>query len=139
VPALLPVAPGAVARIELFEPGGSLAALRRGAEWTDPSGQPWRGDIVTDLVVTLGALRPLMVVDPHPREPGDYGLGANARRLEVAAADGAPLLTLEIGERNPAGTGLYARRAGQPEVMLVGAVLSWELDKLRGAAPSREP
>ena len=75
-----------------------------------------------------------MVVDADPAEPSDYGLGPDTPRLRVMAA-GKELLSLEIGERNPAWTGLYARLAGQREVILVGAVLHWELEKLRDAAP----
>src|SRR3989442_1562213 len=76
---------------------------------------------------------------PDPATPGDYGLGPGGRRLGLAAADGRPLLALELGERNPAWTGLYARRAGEPAVLLVGGVLAWELEKVRQAAPGGNP
>ncbi len=75
----------------------------------------------------------------NPATPGDYGLGPGGPRLELAAADGRPLLALELGERNPAWTGLYARRTGEPAVLLVGGVLAWELEKLRQAAPGGNP
>jgi len=45
---------------------------------------------------------------------------------------------MDIGNRNPAWTGSYARRAGRAEVLLVGAVLRWELDKLRSAREAVE-
>jgi hypothetical protein len=138
-PPLLAVPAAAVARVELQEDGRRLTAVRGGEGWTDPSGRPWRASAVSDLVDTLGSLRPVMVVDPQPKEPADYGLGAAARRLEVSGSDGRSVLALELGERNPAWTGIYARRAGRPEVMLIGGVLSWELEKLRGAAPEAEP
>jgi hypothetical protein len=135
---LLPVAPAAVARVEVEERGRRLTALRGEDGWSDPSGRPWRTDAVADLVATLGSLRPVMVVDPRPHDPSDYGLGASARRLEVATtADGRPVLALEVGERNPAWTGLYARRGGHPEVLLIGAVLGWELDKVWRGAPAK--
>ena len=43
------------------------------------------------------------------------------------------LLAMDIGTRNPAWTGSYARRDGRDEVLLVGALLRWELEKLRSA------
>ena len=132
---LLPVPPTAVARVELEEHGRRLTAVRGREGWTDSSGRPWRTSAVSDLVDTLGSLRPVMVVDPQPKEPGDYGLGAPVRRLVVSGTDGRSVLALELGEKNPAWTGIYARRAGQAEVMLIGGVLSWELEKVRGAAP----
>src|SRR6185436_7839631 len=124
-PALLSVPPTAVAMIELDDRGTRLTAVRDRDRWRDPSGREWPGDAVSDLVATLGTLRPVMVVDPHPTEPADYGLGVPARKLEVHAADGRRVLALELGERNPAWTGVYARRAGEPEVMLIGSVLTW--------------
>jgi hypothetical protein len=132
---LLAVPPGRVARVELEQGETLLTALRRDGEWADARGRPWRANVVSDLVETLGALRPVMVVDPDPERPADYGLGPEASRLRLVGADGEELLVLEVGERNPAWTGLYARRAGRREVMLVGAVLRWELEKLRSASP----
>ena len=138
VPALLAVPPTDVARIDLEEHGRRLVAIRRDGKWVDAQGRPWRGDAVGDLLDTLGTLSPIMVVDPDPAEPSDYGLEPDTPRLRVMAAKGKELLSLEIGERNPAWTGLYARLAGQRKVILVGAVLHWELEKLRDAAPEAE-
>ena len=136
---LLTVPAAAVARVELVEGERRVTAVRGERGWTDAAGRPWSPGPVSDLVAALGALRPLATVDPDPAAPGDYGLGPGGRRLELAAADGRPLLALELGERNPAWTGLYARRAGEPAVLLVGGVLAWELEKLRQAAPGGNP
>jgi len=136
---LLPVPPAAVARVELAEGVRRTTALRAEHGWTDAAGRAWPDGAVTDLIAALGGLRPLTTVDADPATPGDYGLGPGARRLELAGADGRPFLALELGERNPAWTGLYARRAGEPAVLLVGAVLGWELEKLRRAAPAADP
>jgi hypothetical protein len=127
-----------VGRVELEAAGERLAAVRVGGRWTDPHGRPWRGDAVGALVASLAVLRPIMVIDPAPREPAEYGLGPDAARLELRAADGRSLLRLEIGERNPAWTGLYARLGDRPEVVLVGAQLRWEIEKVREAAPRGE-
>jgi hypothetical protein len=126
---------GGVSRVEIDDVRGRLTAMRRGSGWTDAAGRPWAGNAVADLIDTLASLRPVMVVDAAPDDPTAYGLGATAQRLHVAGGDGRALLALEIGERNPAWTGIYVRRSGQREVVLVGAVLRWELEKLRQAAP----
>lgn len=134
---LLGVPASAVARVELEERTRHLVADRsRDGKWVDAVGRPWRDDALTDLVHALGTLAPVMTIDPEPEAPADYGLDADAPRLSLRAADGRPLLTLELGERNPTSTGLYARRAGERPIVLVGAVLGWELDKVRGAAPA---
>ena len=136
---LLTVPAAAIARVELVEGERRLTAVRGERGWTDAGGHSWSPGPVSDLLAALGALRPLATVDPDPATPGDYGLGPGERRLELADADGRPLLALELGERNPAWTGLYARRAGEPAVLLIGGVLAWELEKVRQAAPGGNP
>ena len=135
VPSFLTVGPDAVARLDLTERGRRLTALRRDGDWVDETGQRWTDDAPVSLVATLGSIGPLMIVATDPADPSEYGLGADAGRLELHATDGATLLALDIGLRNPSTTGIYARRAGQRDVLLVGAILAWELDKLRAAAP----
>ena len=131
-PAPLLIEPAsAVARVELTDGEREIAILRCGDAWADGDGQVWNG--AADLVDALHVLRPLSVVDAAPHAPDDYGLGADARRLRLVGMDGRPLLALDVGNRNPAWTALYVRRAGAPEVLLVGAQLAWELDKLDNA------
>jgi hypothetical protein len=136
---LLATPPAAVARVEVDGPGARLTAVRHGEGWTDPGGRPWHANAVADLVETLGTLAPIMVVDPDPHDPADYGLGPDATRLALSDTAGERLLALEVGERNPAATALYARLAGKREVVLVGAVLRWELEKVREGRPGAEP
>jgi len=135
MPPLLADGPGIAARVELVTDGARVTALRHDDVWVDDNGHAWAGGVVPDLIDTLTGLRPVMVVDNDPDDEAAYGLGPAAQRLQVLAADGRPLLALEVGERNPAWTGLYARRLGERQVLLVGAVLRWELEKLRDAAP----
>jgi hypothetical protein len=132
---LLTVPPAAVARVELEDGGRRLTAVRGEGGWADANGRTWRAGAVSDLVDALGTLRPLMVVDPDPQAPADYGLGPDTPRLRVLGLDGRPVLSLELGEPNPAGTAVYARVAGRPEVVLIGGLLRWELAKLSAAAP----
>jgi hypothetical protein len=132
-PALL-VAPAAAARVEVDRGDRRLRAVRAAAGWTDDTGHSWRGDAVGDLLAALATLRPVMVVDPDGREAEAYGL-ATPERLRVLADDGRELTRVDVGQANPAGTALYARVGSRSEVVLIGAVLRWELDKLRQAAP----
>jgi hypothetical protein len=133
-PGLLAVPATTVTRVELDGDGRHLVARRRGHAWMDETGRPWRPATVDAFLEALRTLPPIMVVDAAPRHPADYGLDAPTR-LRVMADGGRPVLDLELGAPNPAGTNRYARRAGEPAVILVGAVLDWELRKLRDAAP----
>ena len=137
-PPLLTASPTDVARVALAERGTTVVASRAERGWVDDAGRPWPGDAVDDVVQAVASLRPLMTVDADPRLADDYGLGPTATRLELADRDGRRLVALDIGERNPAGTALYVRRGDDRAVVLVGAVLAWELGKLRGAAPHDE-
>ena len=132
---LLATSPDRIEQIELETAGRRLTALRRDGKWTDPRGRPWPDDVVVDLLATLGTLRPVMVVEADPGAPADYGLDPAGRRLLVRAAGDPAGLALDIGDSNPAATGVYARFAGRREIVLVGAVLDWELAKLAKAAP----
>lgn len=132
-PALL-ATPAAATRVDLERADRPLRAIRAGTRWTDDAGRPWQNDVVGDLLATLATLRPVMVVDADAGEPATYGLGT-PERLRVTAADGRELARIDVGKPNPSGTGLYARVGDRRDVVLIGAVLRWELDKLRSAAP----
>jgi len=86
-------------------------------------------DATADLLLALQDLRVLAVIAERSDDPTTYGFGSDAARLRVLAND-ASLLALDVGAANPAGTGVYVRRTGDPAILLVGALLRWELDKV---------
>jgi hypothetical protein len=49
------------------------------------------------------------------------------------------LLDLEVGAMNPSETAVYVRRMGHSPVLLVGALLHWELQKLRRVVSTTSP
>ncbi|HZP43040.1 MAG TPA: DUF4340 domain-containing protein [Candidatus Binatia bacterium] len=136
---LLRVPAADVARVELAEGDERVVAVRRDGAWADAAGRAWDAAVVADLIETLRGLAPIMVVDAAPADPADYGLGPGATRLALAGARGERLLALDVGERNPAWTGLYVRVDDARAVVLVGAVLRWEMEKLRDARPGGKP
>jgi hypothetical protein len=91
-----------------------------------------------DLIDGLASLEVLDVVEDRPSDPSTYGLGADALRLRVAS-DAGELVALEVGATNPAETAVYVRRIGSAPVLLVGALLRWELEKLRRVASTTSP
>jgi hypothetical protein len=108
--------------IEL-EQGGRTVRLARGD-------RAWAEARASDVFNGLQSLRVLTVIDPTPANAALYGFGADALRLRVLGGTDV-LLALEVGAMNPAETGVYVRRIGEPPVLLVGALLRWELEKLR--------
>lgn len=135
-PPLLRVDATQIARLELDADGERLTLVHTPDGWADTAGHRWPSSVPADLLDALTTLRPISVVDAMPNDVRDYRLGPDATRLRVIDRDDRPVLALEIGGRNPAWTGLYARRDGDPGVFLVGALLQWEIDKLRNTARS---
>lgn len=103
--------------------GGRTIRLVRGD-------RTWSAARTGDLLAGIGSLAVLAVIDPAPADAGLYGFGADALRLRVLSGTDV-LAAIEVGAPNPAGTGVYVRRIGEPPVLLVGALLRWELEKLR--------
>jgi hypothetical protein len=108
-------------RIEIAQAGRVTELVRRDGRWNVPG--------VPDLLDALASLRVLAVIDPGT-DPASYGFGADAMRLRVSA-EGRELVAIEVGAMNPAETGVYVRRSTQRPVLLIGALLRWELEKVR--------
>lgn len=131
-PALLDAA-ATVARLE-WERGGERLTLMRSANgWSDAAGHAWPADVVESALDTLASLRPHVVAPADEVDLAAFGLAATRERLRVLDDGGRMLLAIDIGNRNPAWTGWYVRRDGADDVLLVGALLRWELDKLHSA------
>jgi len=124
-------APERAARIAWTTPAAELVVVRADEGWRDARGRAVDAGVVRDLLDALGSLRPVLTIDAASDAGDDFGLGAGAGRLRVADAAGDALCDLVVGRRNPAGTGVYVQRAGAASVLVVGALLDWELAKLR--------
>jgi hypothetical protein len=93
----------------------------------------WEDERLGDFLRTLESLRVVATIDDAPSDAAAYGIGPDAPRLRVLAGT-ETLFAIEIGAVNPAETGVYVRRVGTTSVLLVGALLRWELEKLRRVA-----
>ena len=132
-PPLLDAPIASVSRVEWQHGRDRLTLVRTPAGWHDAAGHPWPADVVDVALDALASLHPHPLVLGEPIDFTEYGLAPATERLRVLDGTGNELLAMDIGNRNPAWTGSYARRSGRPEVLLVGALLRWELDKLRSA------
>jgi hypothetical protein len=130
---LLAVPAVRVTTIEIVWPETRLHAVRRAGAWQAFGHAVLPAGSVDDLLAALATIRPMDTLTPSGTNAPDYGLGAAATTLTMAAG-AVPLLQLQVGNRNPAWTGVYVRRNGSAEILLVGALLHWELEKLRRIA-----
>ena len=109
-----------------------LRATRVGDGWRSDAGASFPADMIEDLLATLSTLRPTETL-ADGESAADYGLAPPGASLVISEGD-TRLLQLDVGGRNPAWTGVYVRRTGGAGVELVGALLDWELGKLRETA-----
>ena len=79
-----------------------------------------------DLVATLAGLRAVDVF--RDRDGAAYGL--DQPRATIAVVTDGASQRLDIGAANAASSALYARRAGDPRMLQVGALLVTELERV---------
>jgi len=130
---LLAVPAADATTVDLTWPDAHLHAVRRDGAWhaDDPAVLP--AGMVDDLLAALATIRPIDTLTASATDATDYGFGSGGTTLVVSTRD-APVLRLQVGDRNPAWTGIYVRRTGSMDVLLVGALLHWELEKLHTMA-----
>jgi len=84
---------------------------------------------VDDFLVTLRDMVRLMTVPASPHDLADFGLEKPWASIELQLRNGPPI-RLFLGNLNPAGTANYVRVGRNGPVVLTGALLRWELEKL---------
>jgi hypothetical protein len=138
-PPLLAATPDAVAGLEWTSDAGRLTLVRTPDGWHDAAGHRRPGDVVDAVLESLASLHPHAVQEGRSTNLAEYGLKPARERLVLSDDSGRTLLAMDVGIRNPAWTGYYARRDGSDEVLLVGALLRRELDKLRSVRDDSVP
>jgi len=131
---LLDFEPADVVAVQVQRTGQSLTVQRQDSGWQgvdDPS-------VVNDFLHTLSDLRVLMDISVAAQSLKDYGLDPPLGTVALRVSGQAEPLILQIGERNPATTGVYVRLGESGAVVLAGALVEWEFDKLfkRLSAPT---
>lgn len=87
-------------------------------------------DRLDGFLTTLAGLTRLVEIGDDV-DPTEFGLAPP--RARVALRNGEEV-TLALGDRNPPLTGLYVQVLPSSKIVLVGAVLLWEFDKLAALA-----
>jgi hypothetical protein len=129
---LLSVPVESVDDVTLTWSDGQLRARRTDGGLRSDGGAILPPDAFGDLLEALSTLRAIETL-PARDAMADCGLDARATTL-VVSAGGAVVLQLRVGDHNPAWTGVYVQRSGSNDVVVVGALLHWELEKLHAMA-----
>jgi len=121
---LLEFSPSDVEAVRVERDGQARDAQRAGDTWSRPDVASRLDDFLHNLT-TLGILMDI------PAEGGnlkEFGLQPPGTVLTLRLRGRAQPLVVQIGDRNPATTGVYVRVADGP-VVLAGALAAWEVDK----------
>ncbi len=84
---------------------------------------------IASLIQALLTARPERTIDEQPKSLGEYGLLRPAIRLTVSLKGDRPPFVLLLGDKNPNGFSVYAKRADQPAVFLLSNTLRTRLDR----------
>jgi Domain of unknown function (DUF4340) len=109
---------------------GEQTTLRKsGTDWeiTQPAGTKPDNSEVSGLTSNLSSMEIQRVVEENPADLKDFGLAEP--RVEVAFKSGGKEQRLQIGQKTPTGSDLYAKIADQKKVFLVSSYLESTFNK----------
>lgn len=132
----------AVDGVDITGPTGVIRLRRQGTAWRRARGAPLPAPEGVDaLLETLADIRPLATIASAPVDLESFGLDPPRSRIAISLGPERSPLTLVLGDRNPAWTGVYALASSAPDqVVLLGALILWEVDKIsRAARQDRDP
>jgi hypothetical protein len=123
-----------VTHIELLFDDEQVRCQRTAEGWQQlPGGRPLRAEAVDEFLGNLQKLVNLGEVDIGNASLSEYGLHPASSLVVLKLADGSTR-SLALGNRNPVQTSIYAQVNETPQVVLVGAVILWDMRKLVIAA-----
>ena len=116
----------AVTRIHIRHGGNELTAERESEGWktSRPSAS------LDSFLRNLGDLGRIIEIPANAEALKDYGLDQPKSVVELTMSAGKAPVLLELGNQNPAATGVYTRVDRAGPIILAGALATWELDKL---------
>jgi uncharacterized protein DUF4340 len=105
------------------ESGDRTTAQKQSGSWqlTQPVAAKADEAEVSGITSSLASLEVQRVVDEKPADLKDFGLAQP--RIEVAFRAGGRNKTLQIGQKTPTGTDLYAKVPDNPRVFLISSYL----------------
>jgi hypothetical protein len=121
-----------VSSLEIAKKGGdTIRLVRDGSDWRleAPVAAAADGSTLESLLTTLESLRSDAEVSATGELSVDYGLDAPRFVISITSEGGAPPVKLEIGEKVPAESSLYARLAGAPRVFTIASYIEASFDK----------
>ena len=125
--------------IRVRRPDSVMVSRRDAGGWVvvEPAGGFVPSDLITAFTNALAAAEEIARVSDSTDDAKQYGLDERASRIEIVPASGDPIVIV-LGQTNPTGTAVYARRDAAPEVILVGRNIRYYEDLIFEALSARE-
>ena len=111
-----------IGELEIKSESGDRTTLRRkGTEWeiVQPVAAPTDQAAVSGITSNLTSLEIQRVIDEKPADLKEYGLAEP--RVEVAFTADGQQRRLQLGQKTPSGSDVYAKLADDPKVFLVSS------------------
>jgi len=118
--------------IEVKAASGETTTIKKnGTDWqiTAPATLDADASAVGTLVSTLEGLEVGRVVNDNPTSVKEYGLDPPKFTVGYKLAGETAFHRLDVGDKTPTGSDLYARVEGQPKLILIGAFNSDSLNR----------
>ena len=133
----LSLQPGQLREVRLRRGGRTVVSRRDADGWAviEPAGTTIPADLIEAFATALTGAEEIARVGDAQADPQAFGLDERAAQVEIIAETGEPV-QVTIGETNPTGTAVYARRSGNPVVVLIGRNVRYYEDLIFQALPS---
>ncbi|HEV8711894.1 MAG TPA: DUF4340 domain-containing protein [Candidatus Binatia bacterium] len=114
-----------ISEVELQRDGAVITCRREGKTWkvTEPAGTKVTSDLVTSFVENLTPEKEVEVIEQMAKDLSPYGLDRPRATVTVKGRNIAA--TVLLGDHNPTGSAVYARKANSLQVVLLGSSVSY--------------
>jgi hypothetical protein len=132
---LVSASPESIDRVRVARGSTTIELVRTDGRWAvaPPSQAKLSSDLVDALIDTLASIPPAEVVSEgsasggEPASAVEYGLEPPHYRVALISGS-EPVAEVELGQRNPTRTAVYARVAGEPRLYLMGLNAQYYVD-----------
>ena len=113
------------------ESGSVTTARKAGDTWeiVAPRTLPASIPQITGMTSMIAYLDVVRVIDEEPTDLAQYGLDSPRITVDFKVLDGRSFGALHVGKRTPTGASMYARRADEKRVFLIGQHHEASLDR----------
>jgi len=120
-----------VQKISIKKRDDQFVIQREGTGWRliEPVQAKAETTEITALLQSLLTVREERTIDQQPKSLGEYGLERPAIQLTVSLKGDKPPLVLLLGDKNPSGFSVYAKRGDQQAIFLVADTVRIRLDR----------